>query len=92
MSLSIPPEAPSGTPSVSQAPSAADPTTAGNAAMANADKKEVTSSTKINSMADLKSEAPDLYNKMMESIAMKICNGMKRHQDRLKRLMRDSGR
>jgi len=70
------------------APSAANPTTAGAIASQNS-QGGPTTSTKISSMADLKREAPEMYNKMLESIGMKICHDMKDHQDRLKRLMRE---
>lgn len=45
------------------------------------------SSNKISSLADLKNQEPEFYQKMMESIAMSICNQMKDHQDRLKEMM-----
>ncbi|CCB85665.1 MULTISPECIES: hypothetical protein [Parachlamydia] len=49
-----------------------------------------TSTTSINSLADLKKKAPKVYNAMMQGIAMNICNEMKAHQDRLKKMMRDA--
>lgn len=48
------------------------------------------SKTRISSLEDLKHKAPKLYNQMMVSIAMNICNRMKRAQDRLKVLMRQA--
>lgn len=72
------------------APNAANPLTAG--AIASTQGSGASSSTTINSMADLKKKAPELYQKMLEGIAMGICNSMKDHQERLKKLMRESTR
>lgn len=72
------------------APSAADPTTAAAVASTHTHGGEVNSNTKINSLKDLKEKAPELYNKMLESIAMHICGEMREHQDRLKRMMREA--
>lgn len=44
------------------------------------------SHTTINSMADLKNKAPEVYQKMLESIAMKICNEMRHHQENIKKM------
>lgn len=67
-------------------PSSAHPLTAG--AVAASNKGEATVATTINSLADLKKKSPELYQKMMESLAMSVCNDMKAHQDRLKSMMR----
>lgn len=48
--------------------------------------------TSISSMADLKEKAPDVYNAMMQGIAMTICNEMKHHQDKLKEMQRQAER
>lgn len=50
------------------------------------------SMTTISSMGQLKEIAPDVYNGMMQGIAMQICNEMKHHQDNIKKLMRDASR
>ncbi len=73
------------------APTASDVTTAG-AIASSSGSGEPSSSTKIGSMEDLKKKAPKLYQKMMEGIAMNICNDMKHHQDHLKELMREANR
>lgn len=70
------------------APSSANPSTAEAMASSNGG---ATTSTKIGSLNDLKEKSPELYNKMMQGIATNICNEMKDHQDRLKRLMREGG-
>lgn len=82
------------TPAVTQAaqtaataPSSANPTTAAAVASSNS-PAGLTTSTTINSLADLKKKAPEVYDKMMQGIAMTICNEMKAHQERLKQLMR----
>lgn len=51
-----------------------------------------TMSSQVSSMADLKTQAPKVYNAMMEGIAMNICNEMKKHQDHLKQMMDESRR
>lgn len=51
---------------------------------------EVTSKTMIGSIEDLKKKAPEVYKKMMEGIAMNIVGEMRHHQERLKKLMRES--
>ena len=47
------------------------------------------SNTKISSLADLKSKAPEVWQKMLEGIGMKICNEMRHHDDRIKKLRRE---
>ena len=78
-------------PPANVAPTSQDATTAGAVASSNGGA-EVTSSTKINSLDDLKKKSPELYRKMMEGIAMSICSDMKEHQDRLKQMMAEARR
>lgn len=73
-------------------PSSANPSTAEAAATANATKKEFSMSTTIGSLTELKEKAPEVYDKMLEGIAMNIIKGMRKHMDRLKKLMRESRR
>ncbi len=40
----------------------------------------------VSSMADLKEKAPEVYKAMCEGIAMHICNEMKDHQARIKKI------
>ena len=68
-------------------PSSANPTTAGAVASSNA-PGGVTSATVISSLEELKKQAPEVYNKMLQGIATNICSEMKAHQERLKQLMR----
>lgn len=49
---------------------------------------EVNSSTTITSLEELKSKAPEVWQKMLEGIGMNICNEMRRHEDRIKELRR----
>jgi hypothetical protein len=65
-----------------------DGVTQAGAVQSNAGEK-ATSSTKIRTLADLKSKAPEIWQKMLESLGMKICNEMRQHQERLKKLMRE---
>lgn len=51
-----------------------------------------TTETTISSVGKLKEIAPEVYNKMLEGIAMTICNEMKHHQDNIKKIMRDAER
>ena len=44
--------------------------------------------TQVSSMEDLKNKAPEVYQKMMEGIAMKICNEMRSSQERIKDMNR----
>jgi hypothetical protein len=71
------------------APSSTNAITAGAVASSNA-PANISSSTTINSMEDLKRKAPELYQKMLEGIAMSICGESQRHQERIKKLMRES--
>lgn len=70
-------------------PTSADPTTAGQVAQANASKKEFSTDTIIKNVADLKEQAPEVYQKMMEGIAMTIVREMKEHEERLKKMQRE---
>jgi hypothetical protein len=49
-------------------------------------------STSISSLEDLKSKSPQLWNIMMESIAMDICGQMQQSQDRLKQMWDEANR
>lgn len=51
-----------------------------------------TTQTTISSVAQLREIAPEVYDKMMQGIAMQICNEMKKHQDEIKKIMRDASR
>ena len=78
---------------VSQAPAAQVPTAAqvpanATAAAAAGDQNLV----KINSMGDLKEKAPDVYKAMMQGIAMHIINEMKDANERLKKIIKESGK
>lgn len=42
----------------------------------------------VSSMADLKEKAPEVYRAMIQGIGMNICNEMRKHQRRLKEIMR----
>lgn len=50
--------------------------------------QDVSTKTSFNSMADLKDKYPELYNRMMQGIAINICRDMQRAQTRLKQEMR----
>lgn len=78
-------------PAAATAPTSTNALTAGAVAQSNSDTG-VTSSTKINSIKELREKAPEVYQKMLEGIAMNICGKMKDHQDRLKKMMRDATR
>ncbi len=73
-------------------PSAANPTTAAAAVSSNTNQSQLSSNTTVSSMADLKRKAPQVYQKMMEGIAMDICNQMQHHQERLKEMMDEARR
>lgn len=89
MTAHVPGVQPQTPPVQPSAPSSRDALTAGAVASTHGGET-LTTSTKISSMEDLKKKAPKLYNKMMEGIAMAICNDMKAHQDRLKKMMDDA--
>lgn len=86
MGLPLPGVSQSGKVAATTAPDSSNPITAG----AIASVHEAGSNTTINSLADLKKKAPGLYKAMMEGIALNVCNDMEHHQDRLKKLMRES--
>ncbi len=79
--------------------SSTSPVSAGSATQASTESASKTAasgssnystSTSINSMEDLKNKAPEVYQKMLESIAMKICNEMKHHQERIKEILQEA--
>lgn len=86
----------SGTQSVSSSPtpSAADISTnsVAQAGAAQAHGGTVNSNTKISSLQDLKEKAPEVWQKMLEGIGMKICNEMRHHEERIKKLRREYDR
>lgn len=51
-----------------------------------------TTATKIATMAELKEKAPEVHNETLKGIAMQIVSDMRRHADRLKKLMREASR
>ena len=77
-------------PPTAAAPSSANPITAG--AIAQSHSSGANSSTTVNSIKELREKAPEVYQKMLEGIAMNICGKMKDHQDRLKQMMREGNR
>lgn len=66
-------------------PSASDPTTAGAAASSN---PATFKDSKINSLEDLRTKAPQVYHQMELGLATSICSQMKRSQERLKKAWR----
>ncbi|MBA2726859.1 MAG: hypothetical protein H0U49_01635 [Parachlamydiaceae bacterium] len=82
--MSTNPVAPSAPPP--SGPSAADPTTAGAAASSNT--PVVNSSTKISSLADLKTKAPKVYNMMMQSLVEMVRRDLQNHAENLKKAYR----
>lgn len=75
------------TASVSGASAAATSSTqnAGATGTASTSSEALISST-IGSMADLQAQSPEVYNAMMQGIAMNICNEMAREQAHLKQI------
>lgn len=61
---------------------------AGAAGVAGSGKPPPTSSTVISSMEQLKRDYPDLYNKILLSLAQNICIQVNRGNDRLVRAMK----
>lgn len=53
---------------------------------------QVTSSTNISSIADLKAKAPKVYHQMMLGIATVIVNEMKARQDHIKEIWAEARR
>lgn len=78
---------PASTP-VSNVSSSAPTVQEAESAASQADPSTLSMSTSVSSLADLKKKAPQVYNMMMEGIALNICNDMQHHQDRLKQMMR----
>ena len=68
----------------------ASPAAAGGAAGKGGVGGNVTMSTTVSSLANLKVVAPQVYNIMMESIAMDICTQMQQAQDTLKQMWDDA--
>jgi hypothetical protein len=74
-------------------PTSTDPTTAGAVASSNSGgSSPLSSSTTVNSMNDLKKKAPQLYNAMMQGIALQICNQMQEEQAQLEQLQQSYNR
>ncbi len=49
---------------------------------------DVDPNMKISTMAQLKAQAPEVYDKMLESFAQNMLREMRDHQERLKKAMR----
>lgn len=73
------------------APSSSHPATAAAVASTHGGQ-ELTSSSTIKSLADLKKKSPKVYNMMMLGIATSICQEMEHRQAELKKLMREGQR
>lgn len=69
-------------------PSSANSAAAGNAAQASGAAQGYDKDSKISSVADLRKKAPEVYQKMMEGLAMSIVRRMRRNQERLKKMWR----
>lgn len=78
----------SSSPTSSAASVSTDAVTQGGAAQEHG-KGTVNSNTKITSLQDLKEKAPEVWQKMLEGIAMNICNEMRHHEERIKKLRRE---
>lgn len=48
------------------------------------------SKTEVKDMAALRTESPEAYRLIETGLAIKICNDMKRKQDRLKKISREA--
>jgi len=51
-----------------------------------------TTDTKVGSAQELKERAPDVYNAMLKGIAQSIVGRMRRHAEKLKKMMREGRR
>jgi DNA polymerase II small subunit/DNA polymerase delta subunit B len=69
-------------------PTSQNATTAEASATANATKKDYDMDMVVRSTADLKTKAPEVWDKMMEGIAQNIISQMRKRQERLKEMMR----
>lgn len=71
-------------------PTSQNAATAEASATANANKKDYDMETTVNSAADLKEKAPEVWDKMMQGIAQNIIKDMRQRQERLKKMMREA--
>lgn len=71
---------------------AADQVSAAGSVSSNTNQKELKMSDTISSLAELREKAPEVYNQMLQGIAMNICGQMKHQQERLKQVIRDGQR
>ncbi len=55
-------------------------------------QSQITGSTTITSMEELKDRAPEVYKAMLEGIAVNIINDMEDHQERIKEINREARR
>ncbi|MDP1835628.1 MAG: hypothetical protein Q8K75_06820 [Chlamydiales bacterium] len=46
-------------------------------------------STFVSNANDLKEKAPEVYNAMVDSLARKMCDDLRRHAERMKKIMRE---
>ncbi len=80
---------------IDSSPEVTDPTAAANAAAAdeasgpNPNGAEVSSMTRIGSLAELKEKSPKVYDAMMQGIATTICNRMKDHEERRQKIIKE---
>lgn len=75
----------SATPAAAVQSTAVSPSTAGQVASANASATD--SNTTISSLEDLRKKSPKVYKLMIESLGRQICSEMKKHSDKLKKMM-----
>lgn len=71
-------------------PTEVAPAATASSSPSNSSQADISTTTTINSMADLKKKAPKVYNAMLEGIAMGIVNQMSDAQARLKKMMDDA--
>ncbi len=56
-----------------------------------ATNEEVSAATSFANVNQLKEQAPTVWKAMMESYAWHICNESRKHQKRIKQILRDKG-
>ena len=92
MSDNSPAPATPAAPASNAAPTTAASSSAPAAQGGKAGTQPVTSFSTVGSLGDLKAEAPQVYNAMMQGIAYSVISDMQKGQDRLKKMMRDAER
>lgn len=76
------------TPAVTTSSSTVTSTNVNTSTPAGAASAAAADQSTVGSLAELREKSPEVYQAMMQGLAMKICNSMQKHQARYKEILR----